>query len=107
MNMLKKKVTHKKLKPQAVKDADYMAWLHNEHLECFVCHSRQGIQIHHVKEHSTDMRTDDKAIPLCYEHHLGVDMSAHGTPGRFKELYPMKVQLEKAKSLYDRYKLGN
>ena len=83
-----------------------MEWLHNEHLECFVCSSRQGIQLHHVKEHSTDMRTDDKAIALCYNHHLGSEFSVHGTPKLFKELFPMSAQLNKARDLYNRYKSG-
>ena len=95
---------HKKIKPQPVKDKKYLAWLHEEHLSCFVCDTRMGVQIHHVKEHSIDMRTDDKTIPLCYEHHLGNEISAHGTPKLFRELYPMDIQLAKANELYTRYK---
>lgn len=98
------KFNHKKIKPQPVKDSNYLAWLHNQQLSCFACDSRMGIQIHHVKRDSTDMRTDDKTIPLCYECHLGSKLSAHGTPKQFRELYPMDIQLEAAKLLYTRYK---
>lgn len=107
MNMLSKKVTHKRLKPKAQKQPKYLSWLHEiEQPSCFVCNIQTGIQMHHVKEHSTDPRDDSKIIPLCQLHHLGNDFSVHMTPKAFREAYPMEVQYKYAEKLYNTFKGG-
>jgi len=68
-----------------------------------VCNTRAGIQLHHVKESSSDNRNDNEVIPLCYNHHLGNDFSAHGTPRAFRMEYPIENQLEYASRLYSSY----
>lgn len=93
-----------RLKPKAKKEPKYLSWLHQiEQPPCFVCNTIAGIQMHHVKEHSTDARIDSQIIPLCQNHHLGNDFSVHMTPKAFKETYDMKTQLKYADDLYRRY----
>ena len=96
---------HKKLRPKPQKDLAYLSWLHNvEQPCCMVCNIQVGINMHHVKENSTDYRDDSKIIPLCYSHHLGNELSPHGTPSVFRKIYPMEQQLEFANELFRRYK---
>ena len=103
--MLNKKVSHKKLRPKTPKEPKYSKWLHEVHQpSCFVCNVSIGIEMHHVKEYSNDYRDDTKIIPLCYNHHHGQEISPHGTSKLFREVYPIEVQLEKAKELYNAYK---
>lgn len=107
MNMLDKKFKHNKLKPQAHKEPKYTEYLHeNKQPPCFVCNIQVGIQMHHVKEHSNDLRNDNEQIPLCYNHHKGTEFSAHETPTAFREAYPIELQLAYAKTLYKEYKNG-
>lgn len=96
---------HKPIKEKVFKDREYMRWLHEvEQPSCIVCGTYYGIQIHHVKESSSDKRNDNEVIPLCYEHHLGNEFSAHGTSKKFKEEYPVDYQLYVADKLYLKYK---
>ena len=93
-----------RLKPKAYKDKKYLSWLHNVKQPCcYVCNIHIGIQIHHVKERSSDLRNDNEVIPLCYNHHLGNDFSVHGTPKEFREQYPTEEQLKYAETLYMEY----
>ncbi len=103
--MLQKKVTHKKLRPKPQRDLAYLSWLHNDEQPCcMVCSTRLGINMHHVKKNSTDYRDDSKIIPLCVEHHLGNELSPHGTAAIFRKVYPMDQQLAFAEELYNKYK---
>ena len=103
--MLHKKVTHKKLRPKAKKEPEYLAYLHNVKMpSCFVCNISNGIEMHHCKEASSDYRDDTKVIPLCHNHHLGNEFSAHGTPRDFRSVHPIWEQLEYANELYKEYK---
>ena len=105
--MLSKKQQTKsnRLKPTAHKEPEYMKWLHEVKQPCcFVCGTMLGIQIHHVKRHSNDLRNDNEVIPLCVNHHTGVEFSPHGTPNDWREVYSMTDQLEVAKELYEEYK---
>ncbi len=45
-------------------------------------------------------------IPLCgVEHHrLGTELSAHGTPKKFREVFPVQSQRNYATILYNEYK---
>ena len=102
--MLNKKFNHKRLKPKPKKEPDYLRWLHEvKQPTCFVCNIAVGIQMHHIKRYSSDYRDDTKIIPLCYNHHLGNELSPHGTPNRFRELFPIEQQLEYAERLWDEY----
>ena len=99
------KITHNRIKPKAKKEPAYLAWLHNvKQPACFVCNIHLGIQIHHVKETSTDERIDSKVIPLCMEHHVGIEFSPHGTPVDFRYVHPKWEQEEAAEKLYFEYK---
>lgn len=103
--MLNKKFKHKKIKPQAVKDADYLSWCHTQDLACFCCGERGSIELHHIKETSSDKRNDNEIIPLCGVkcHRLGITLSAHLTPKKFRRVFPMGMQLKYAKGLYNEY----
>ena len=110
-NMLDKKYKHERIKKKSkpFKDKEYLAWLHNQELKCFACGGYatmdDGIELHHVKETSSDKRNDNEVIPLhgikC--HRLGVELSAHLTPKKFRETFPVGAQLKYAKELYNRY----
>lgn len=105
--MLTKKaqVSSNRLKPKPFKDPKYLSWLHeSEQPSCFVCNINTGVQMHHVKEYSSDHRDDRYIIPLCHNHHLGNELSPHGTPVEFRQVFPMRMQLEFADELYRRYK---
>lgn len=101
--MLNKKFNHSKLKPQVHKDKSYLEWLHNSLIPCFVCGSQQRLEAHHVKRDSSDKRDDDKVLMLCYNHHHGLELSPHGTPNEFRDIYPIQYQLKIAKLQYKRY----
>ena len=103
--MLDKKVKHSRIKPKAPKEPKYLKWLHEvKQPSCFVCNISLSIQIHHVKEHSTDYRDDTKVIPLCMEHHLGIEFSPHGTPSSFRTIHSVEEQEAAASLLYNEYK---
>ena len=113
--MLTKKAQTKsnRLKPKAsmknkckINDEDkrYLEYLQHQILGCMVCKTSLGVEYHHVKEHSTDRKDHKRLIPLCYYHHrTSNDLSAHGTPKKFKKLYSMEAQYELADSIYNRY----
>ena len=95
------------LKPNSkpFKDSNYLSWLHEvKQVPCYVCNIQVGIQLHHIKRASSDPKKDNLVIHLCYEHHLGTEFSAHGTPKAFKEEYPYEMQEKRADSLYAMYK---
>ena len=103
--MLNKKVTHKKLRPKPVKDSKYLSWLHCQNLGCFICGEHNQIELHHIKECSSDSKDDTKVIGLCGEscHRNGTELSAHGTPKKFREKYPIEYQLKYAEKLRGYY----
>ena len=108
--MLTKKVTHNRLRPKpsqknkpkiTQRERDYLNWLQGQSFSCMVCGTADGIEMHHVKEHSNNKKNHRKLLPLCYHHHrLSNDLSAHGTPTKFRELYPMEFQNELADKIY-------
>ena len=90
-------------------DRGYLDWLHEEEqgysYPCFVCgnnSSSDTIEWHHIKEGSGDKKDHKRQIPLCgNEHHrLGTVLSAHGTPRKFRETYPMEMQYKYADKIY-------
>lgn len=100
-----KKIDDLKLKPKAIKEPAYITWFHEVYQPpCYVCGGSVGIQFHHVKEHSTDERVDSIGMPLCHEHHHGMELSPHGTPVKFRKRYPMDVQYKSAAKMYKKFK---
>lgn len=104
-NRLRPKANGKN-KSKAIKNDKYLSWCHNQDLPCFSCGKRGVIELHHVKEASTDIKDDTKVIPLCGIecHRLGRMLSAHGTPKKFREVYPITEQERHAKEIYKRFK---
>ena len=107
--LTKKQQTQRKhrLRPQydVHKEPKYLSWLHSVEMpSCFVCETRLGIQMHHIKECSSDAKKDNEVIPLCHEHHLGNKFSVHGTAKQFREIYSVELQREYARLLYFKYK---
>lgn len=99
-NGLNIEIEAERIKPKAFKCPEYLTWLHNQGLKCFVC-GNPYIEIHHVKEHSTDLRNDNICLPLCRLHHTECTiLSAHGNTKAFKHRYPMKVQRAEALKLW-------
>lgn len=87
-------------------DKAYLKWLKEFAVyPCFVCGGFNGIEWHHVKEFSSDVKNHKRLIPLCgVEHHrLGQTLSAHGTPKKWRETYSMDVQTEAAWQIYQDY----
>jgi hypothetical protein len=103
-----KKKTILKLKAKVPKkDLDYMGWLRNHKylFVCMVCDSK-NVEFHHVKRDSTDKKNHKRLIPLCQNHHtVSNELSAHGTPKKFREFYPMDYQNKIADKIHNRYKL--
>lgn len=99
-----KKVSNKN--KATFEDLEYLSWLHKQDLTCFACGRKNGIEIHHIKEASSDKKNHKEVIPLCGVncHRLGNELSAHGTPKKFREIFPIKIQKEYAKGLYSQYK---
>jgi len=108
--MVKATLSHKSINNIISKeDKEYLDWLHQEeqgyNYHCFVCgnnNSSDTTEWHHVKKGSGAKKDHKRQIPLCgNEHHrLGTVMSAHGTPKKFRETYPMEVQYKYADKIY-------
>ena len=104
--MLSKKVSHSKLRPKPGKNKEYLSWLHNqEDIVCFSCGKQNGLEAHHIKLTSSDVKDDTKILMLCAEecHRNGMILSAHSTPKAWRKTYPIQMQLEYADELYRRY----
>jgi len=76
----------------------YLNWAKQQMIPCFVCGS-YDTQLHHIKERSSDVKNHYEIIPLCIQHHLGNEMSPHGTSRKFREMYPIAGQREYAKKI--------
>lgn len=88
------------------KEPKYLSYLH-EVLQppCIVCQTHMGIEMHHIKEASSDPKDDRFVIPLCHEHHLGNKFSAHGSAKQFRAKYSYQTQMAAAQKLYEGYKI--
>ncbi len=95
----------KSVKNQISKDEkDYLDWLQNQSYGCFVCGQQNGIEWHHVKKFSSDKKNHFRLIPLCFMHHrISNELSAHGTPRKFRDLYPLDIQNIFANNIYIAY----
>lgn len=95
-----------RIKPDVIKDPAYMKWVATDLMpRCFICGGFCGIELHHIKEFSSDKKNDKRVIPLCGEscHRIGKIMSAHGTPVKFRLEYPIKMQVHYADTMYSIY----
>jgi len=61
-----------------------------------------AIEWHHIKEASSDKKNHLELLPLCGNkcHKLGTVLSAHGTPKKFKSVFPIDVQRKYARDIY-------
>ena len=118
--MLTKKVTHnrlrpkpsqknqpRKIKPDTMKDPEFLTWLHEEKKPCCaLCHRpySYGSEIHHNRDKSVIGRDDTKGFMLCGVecHRLG-SYSAHGNTAGFNKLLPKDEQFVLADKLYQEY----
>jgi len=103
---LKPKYNAKNKKKFTFADARYMGYLQSLNEVCFCCGEQNGIEWHHVKLYSTDDKDHTRLIPLCGVkcHRLGVVLSAHGTPKKWRETFSMEAQLDYAAKIYENYK---
>ena len=98
-------------KKQKIKkdDKEYLNWLNERRgvLKCFICGKTNNIEFHHIKDYSMQKKNHKEVLPLCGIscHRLG-KFSAHGNAKWFKSKYPIEIQRNYAKKLYDRYKLS-
>ena len=90
----------------SVEDREYLEYLKGQDLRCFKCGKRDGVELHHIKEYSMQKKNHKEVIPLCGVecHRLGVELSAHGTAKKFREVFALEVQLKFARELYRNYK---
>jgi len=115
--MLSKKITHKRLRPKpdgknkkktTDEDKQYLEWLQSQSYSCFVCGTYDGIEYHHIKEHSSDKKNHKRLISLCVNHHrLSMHMSPHSAPRRWRDTYSMEMQEVRADEIYNEYTLQN
>ena len=100
----KKNILKKKSQNLSKDEKDYLDWLQNQSYVCFVCGQQNGIEWHHVKKFSSDKKNHFRLIPLCFMHHrISNELSAHGTPRKFRDLYPLDIQNIFANNIYIAY----
>jgi hypothetical protein len=111
-DQLKKNRTTKKPsmknKPKITQhERDYLQWLKEQDLSCFSCGKKRGVELHHIKQSSSDRKNHLEVIPLCGVtcHRLG-EYSAHSNPRWFRSEYPIEVQRKFAKILYKEFTDG-
>jgi len=105
---IKPKPSAKNVKKFSSEDEAYLEYLQELDAACFVCGQKNGIEWHHVKLYSSDKKNHKRLLPLCgVEHHrLGMELSAHGTPKKWRETYSMDEQNAYADEIYNKYKEG-
>ena len=101
-NRLRPKPSQKNKRKITDDEQDYLEWLQCRNSGCMVCNSGH-IEYHHVKKNSTDKKDHKRLIPLCIEHHKGTELSPHGTPKLFKEVFSIEYQQEVADAMYNEY----
>lgn len=96
------------IKPKRIatdEDLEYLEWIRNQGLVCFVCGS-SNVVFHHIKEKSTDKKNHKRLLPLCANHHTGEVFSPHGTPILWRKQYTIDRQNRAADEIYKRYGRG-
>ena len=109
IGLSKKAQTSRKepLKQNQTKDSAFLSWMHSQGYGCIVCNNPQ-IELHHVKEHSSDVKNDHEVLTLCEFHHKYSNyLSPHGSPKKWREVYPIEVQRAMAQKYYEEYKNEN
>ena len=95
------------LKEKPLKDQQYLQWVHASNPSCYSCgkpYHPMVTELHHTKLYSSDKKNDYLVIPLCGETcHRNGDLSPHGNPKKWRETYPIEMQIEHAKKLYQEY----
>lgn len=107
---IKVSMFHKKQKRMISKsnatteEKEYLNWLKEQDLNCFICNKNIGIELHHIKEYSMQKKNHREVIPLCGVecHRLG-KFSIHSNSKWFKSKYPLEMQREFASVLYSKY----
>lgn len=84
-------------------ELDYLNWLQTLKAPCMVCNNIVE-HWHHVKRDSTDKKDHTKLIPLCAFHHIGDELSPHGTPKLWRNTYSIEIQNSLAGKYYEEYK---
>ena len=104
-NRIKPKYSGKNKPKITNEDKEYLAWLQLQDYNCFCCGKQNGIEYHHVKENSSDRKDHTLLIPLCGVecHRLGQTLSAHGTPKKWREVFPIHKQKLAAAKIYADY----
>jgi len=102
---LNPKPSMKNIKLLTLDDREYLRWLQTSSYDCFACGKSNGIEWHHVKEFSSDKKDHKRLIPLCGVecHRLGTELSAHGTPKKFRGKFSMELQNGFADKIYENY----
>lgn len=92
------------LKQKARKEPKYLSWLHEQYPRCFVCGKRNKIELHHIKNCSSDKKDDRYVIPLCgEEHHRSGTLSPHCGAKLWRATFSIGMQREYSENLYRKY----
>jgi hypothetical protein len=100
------------IKPKRIatdSEVAFLNWLHEDkQMDTFTCMacSKPVEHYHHVKEYSSDKKNHMRLIPLCNFHHLGGELSPHGTAKLWRSTYSMEFQIAEAKKLVNAYKIS-
>ena len=103
---IKVKVSSKNVHKVDLVGTQYMKVLKSLDLPCFCCGSFGSIELHHIKACSSDEKNHREVLPLCGDkcHRLGLELSAHGTPKKFREAFPVEIQRVYAAKMFNTYK---
>ena len=88
-------------------ERSYLEWLQHLYVGCFHCGGHNMIEWHHIKERSTDKKNHTALLPLCKECHTGNKFSPHGTPRKWREVYPIEVQNIAGSIIYGKFQDEN
>ena len=112
--MNNKKIKHNRLRPKpssknntkATKhELEYLQWFKDQIFPCFVCGTFHDIESHHVKEYSSDKKNHTQLLPLCRRCHTqSIELSAHGTPKKFRSMFHIETQRRFADNIYEEFK---
>jgi hypothetical protein len=99
---------------QLFKCPEYLSWVHEVKKPKCMCCEREyyyisdanKMELHHVKQASSDKKDDRIVVPLCGIecHRLGTKLSAHGTPKLFREKFSIEYQKSYARKLFEVFK---
>lgn len=103
--MTKEEQLYKHKEPKVIRDRDYLTWLKSQPLKCFVCGTNQNIELHHIKQSSSQPKNDRQMLSLCsYHHRYSHEISPHSNAKAWRQAYSYEMQLDYAEKLYQEYK---